>query len=113
MKKYHELEEFDLLVKVYLIETKFGGRQGAVLDGYRGQFFWHINDVNCSDWDAYYIFESGQINPGEESNCKVLLSENVKKYSKGIFPTERQFGIREGSKIIAVGVILESNVKNA
>ncbi|WP_405631063.1 hypothetical protein [Pseudoalteromonas sp. Ld20] len=113
MKNYHDVEEFDLLAKVYLIETEFGGRQGAVHDGYRGQFFWHINDVNCSDWDASYIFESGQVNPGEESNCKVVLSENVKKYSKGVFPTERQFGIREGSKIIAVGVILESNVQNA
>ena len=113
MKNYHDVEEFDLLAKVYLIETEFCGRQGAVHDGYRGQFFWHINDVNCSDWDASYIFESGQVNPGEESNCKVVLSENVKKYSKGVFPTERQFGIREGSKIIAVGVILESNVQNA
>lgn len=113
MKNYEELSEYDLLAKVYLIETEFGGRQGAVQDGYRGQFFWHINDVNCSDWDASYIFESGLVNPGEESKCKVLLSENVKKYSKGVFPTERQFGIREGSKIIAVGLILESNVKNA
>jgi translation elongation factor EF-Tu-like GTPase len=113
MSNYDELEEFDLLARVYLIETEFGGRQGAVYDGYRGQFFWHINDVNCSDWDASYIFESGMVNPGQESNCKVLLSENLKKYSKGVFPTERQFGIREGSKIIGVGVIIRNRVKNA
>ena len=54
MSNYDELDEFDLLARVYLIETEFGGRQGAVYDGYRGQFFWHINDVNCSDWDASY-----------------------------------------------------------
>ena len=113
MKNYSELNEFDLLAKVHLIKTEFGGRQGKVLNGYRGQFFWHINDVNCCDWDAEYYFEHGHVNPGEESLCKVRLSENVKKYSKGIFPVERQFGIREGSKIIAVGVILESYVKNA
>lgn len=113
MKNYYELKEFDLLAKIYLIEKEFGGRKGAVFDGFRGQFFWHINDINCSDCDASYIFESGEVKPGEESNCKVMLSENVKKYSKGVFPLKRQFGIREGSKIIAVGVILESNVQNA
>lgn len=113
MKNYHDLKEFELLAKVYLIETEFGGRQSAVFDGYRGQFFWHINDVNCSDWDASYIFESGKVSPGEKSACKVVLSDNVKKCSKGIFPTGRQFGIKEGSKIIAVGVILENNVQNA
>lgn len=113
MKTYEELVEYDLLTKIYLVKTEFGGRQGMVLDGYRGQFFWHINDVNCSDWDAEYFFVHGSVKPGEESMCKIRLSENVKKYSHGIFPVERQFGIREGSRIIAVGVILESKLKNA
>lgn len=113
MKNYGKFTEYDLLTKVHLIETEYGGRQGAVLDGYRGQFFWHINDVNCSDWDASYIFENGEVKPGEKSMCKIILSDNVKKYSKGVFPVERQFGIREGSRIIAVGVILENKVKNA
>lgn len=113
MKSYEELTEYDLLTKVYFIKTEYGGRQGVALDGYRGQFFWHINDVNCSDWDAIYCFEHGTVNPGEESKCKIMLSENVKTYSKGIFPVERQFAIREGSRFIAVGVIQESYVKNA
>lgn len=113
MKNYDEIENFDLLANVYLIETEFGGRQSAVHDGYRGQFFWHINDVKGTDWDASYFFESGMINLGHKSNCKILLSDNVKKVSKGVFPVGRQFGIREGSKIIGVGVILQSRVKNA
>ncbi|MEW8300240.1 MAG: hypothetical protein AB2712_15495 [Candidatus Thiodiazotropha sp.] len=113
MNSYDNLEDYDLLAKVCLTKTEFGGRQGAVLDGYRGQFFWHINDVNCSDWDAEYFFVNGSVTPGEESRCKIRLSENVKKYSNGVFPVDQQFGIREGSKIIAVGVILESKVQNA
>lgn len=113
MKNYEELDGYDLLAKVYLIKTEYGGRQGALLDGYRGQFFWHINDVSCSDWDARYYFADGSVGPGEESLCKILLSENVLKSSNGLFPEQQQFGIREGSRIMAVGVILESNVKNA
>ena len=113
MKNYEELNDYDLFAKVYLIKTEFGGRQGEVFDGYRGQFFWHINDIDCSDWDAEYFFVQGSVSPGEESMCKIRLSENVKKYSNGVFPVEQQFGIREGARIIAVGVILESKVKNA
>lgn len=111
MNKYEELTEYDLLTKVCSIKTEFGGRENSILDGYRGQFFWHINDVNCSDWDASYIFENGSVNLGDEARCKILLSENVKKYSKGVFLVGRQFAIREGSKIVAVGLILESKVK--
>lgn len=111
MKGFSELEDFDLLANVYLIETEFGGRQSAVKDGYRGQFFWHINHINCNDWDASYVFEVGSVSPGNSTNCKILLSDGVKKYAKGNFPTQRQFGIREGSRIIAVGVIIESRVK--
>jgi len=113
MNNYEEFTKYDLLAKICIVKTEFGGRQNAVFDGYRGQFFWHINNVDGSDWDASYIFEKGSVSPGDESQCKILLSENVKKYSKGIFPTENQFGIREGSRIIAVGIILENNVKNA
>jgi translation elongation factor EF-Tu-like GTPase len=113
MKEYEELNEYDLLAKIILIQTEYGGRQSAVLDGYRGQFFWHINNVNCSDWDAEYIFLNGSVKPGEESMCKIRLSENVKKYSKGVFPINHQFGVREGARIIAVGVIVECKVNTA
>lgn len=108
---YETLSEFDLLSRVYLIKTELGGRQSAVSDGYRGQFFWHINDVNCSDWDAAYYFEQGSVNPDGETSCKIILSENVKKYAKGNFPAESQFCIREGSRVVAVGVIIQSNVR--
>jgi translation elongation factor EF-Tu-like GTPase len=113
MKNYEDLSDYDLLASICVVKTEFGGRKGPVFDGYRGQFFWHINDVNCSDWDAIYIFERGSSNPGEESKLKIMLSENLKAYSKGDFRNGRQFGIREGSRIIAVGVILDSKVNNA
>lgn len=113
MKRFENLTDYDLLTKIYVVNTEYGGRQSAIHDGYRGQFFWHINEINCSDWDAVYYFEQGSVNLGDESICKIVLSENLKKYSKGEFPANRQFCIREGSKVVAVGVVLESLVKNA
>ncbi|WP_017445692.1 hypothetical protein [Gayadomonas joobiniege] len=113
MKNFKELANYDLLAKVVMIKTEYMGRQGAVYDDYRGQFFWHINDVNCTDWDARYFFENGELAPGEESMCKILLSNNLKNASKGKFPADSQFCIREGSRVVAVGRVIESKVKNA
>ena len=112
MENFKNLSDYDLLAKIYVIKTEYGGRESGVLDGYRGQFFWHINNESCTDWDAVYIFENGSLEPGQEGLCKIILSVNVKKYSKGIFPINRQFCIREGSRVIAAGIILESKVQN-
>ena len=113
MKDFDSLKEYHLEARVYLIETEFGGRSSAVHDGYRGQFFWHINHVEGTDWDASYIFEGGQVDPGQYAGCKIVLSPNLLKFSEGRFPKGQQFGIREGSKIVGVGTILVSKVKNA
>lgn len=111
MDKYEELTNYHLKAKVYVIESEFGGRQGVILDGYRGQFFWHINDVDCTDWDACYVFEGGQIQPGESKNCKIVVSDNLLKFSGGRFSKNQQFGIREGSHIVAVGVTISNKIK--
>ena len=108
MLNFNELLNFDLLAKVKFVETEFGGRQAPTFDGYRGQFFWHINHNQTTDWDATYIFTSGQANPGEVTECKILLSENLKKVAQGNFKENDQFCIREGHRIVALGVILKS-----
>ncbi|BFM13652.1 hypothetical protein R50072_38050 [Simiduia litorea] len=113
MDKFEELSDYHLKAKVYVIEAEFGGRQSAISDGYRGQFFWHINGVSSTDWDARYVFEGGQINPGESGLCKIVVSDNLLMYSGGKFSKNQQFGIREGSRIVAVGVIINNKAKNA
>ena len=113
MKDFDMLKEYHLEASVYLIETEFGGRSTAVHDGYRGQFFWHINHVASTDWDASYVFDGGQVDPGQCAGCKIVLSSNLLKCSEGSLPKGQQFGIREGSKIVGVGTILFSKVKNA
>jgi translation elongation factor EF-Tu-like GTPase len=110
---FQNLQNYDLLTKVFLVSTEFGGRSGPVLDQYRGQFFWHINGESCADWDAIYYFKNGKVQPGDSALCKIILSENVKKYSNGSFPVGRQFAIREGAKVVALGIIEESKVKSA
>ncbi len=110
MVTFNEFENFDLLASVKLIESEFGGRNSPVFDGYRGQFFWHINHVQTTDWDAAYVFSSGKVNQGEKAECKIVLSENLKLAANGNFRINSQFCIREGSKVIAVGIILQSKV---
>jgi translation elongation factor EF-Tu-like GTPase len=107
MKKYSELEEYDLLATIEIIKAEFGGRTQPVFDGYRGQFFWHINDEPCTDWLASYIFEHGELHPGESSKCKIFLAGTIKELGKGNFKKGGQFAIREGSRIMAVGSIIE------
>ncbi len=113
MIEFEAFTEYHLLAKVFVIETEFGGRKGPIFDDYRGQFFWHINGEACSDWDARYVFEGGSVSPGKSALCKIVVSGNLLKYSGGSFPVGVQFGIREGSRIVAVGVIKSSKVANA
>ncbi len=75
--------------------------------------FWHINHVEATDWDASYYFEGGQMAPGECAACRIILSPNLIKCSNGRFSKGEQFGIREGSRIVGVGTIVSSKVKNA
>lgn len=113
MTKYEEFTEHHVKAKVFVIDHEFAGRQGSILDGYRGQFFWHINGESCTDWDARYVFEGGEVEPGKSAMCKILLSNALLAHSGGDFPEGSQFGIREGSRIVAVGVIKASLVENA
>ncbi|MEM7206404.1 MAG: hypothetical protein AAF434_01140 [Pseudomonadota bacterium] len=107
MGKYSELEEFDLLAKVEVVKTEFCGRTQPMFDGYRGQFFWHINDEPCTDWLASYIFEHGELHPGASSKCKIQLAGTIKELGAGKFEKGDQFAIREGARIVAIGSILE------
>ena len=109
MKIYSDLKDFDLLAMVEAVKPEMCGRNSAISDGYRGQFFWHIDSVSCTDWLASYIFEDGKIEPGEQGLCKVVLADHVKKSANNNFPVGTQFAIREGSRIVAVGKVLENH----
>ena len=108
MKNYSDLEKFDLLSLVKVIESELCGRSSPIFDGYRGQFFWHINGESCTDWLASYVFEDGAIAPDQKGLCKVVLADHVKESANNNFPVGVQFAIREGSKIVAIGKIIEN-----
>ena len=107
MKKFTELKEFDLLANVEAVKTELGGRTTPAFDGYRGQFFWHINDEPCTDWLASYTFEHGELLPGSISKCKIVLAGSIKDLGIGKFESGAQFAIREGARIVAIGRIIE------
>ena len=113
MKTYHGISDHDLLARVLVISPEFGGRKVPIYDGYKGQFFWHINKVNNTDWDAIYYFEGGSAVAETQSMCKIYISENLKKYSNGKIPVGHPFGIREGTQIVAVGIVVENNLNSA
>ncbi|MGH1485454.1 MAG: hypothetical protein ACRBCI_04485 [Cellvibrionaceae bacterium] len=107
MENFLSLERYDLLANVKMIETEFSGRKTPVFDNYRGQFFWHVNDERCTDWLAAYIFEHGELHPGQSSKCKIILAGTIKELAIGQFKNGAQFAIREGSRIVAIGSIIE------
>lgn len=107
MKSFAELNEYDLLAKVELVKTEFGGRRGPIFDNYRGQLFWHINQEPCTDWLATYVFERGELSPGASAICKIILVGTIKEPGFATFEQGAQFAIREGSRIVAIGIILE------
>ena len=46
---FNQINDYHLLANVFVVPTEFGGRKQPIQNSYRGQFFWHINDVNCTD----------------------------------------------------------------
>ena len=97
-----------------MIPSEFGGRKSAVHSGYRGQFFWHINDQSCTDWLADSYFDKEKVEPGQTAKIKIKLAGTIVELGKKTgMPAGMQFGLREGSRIVAVGVITESLYQNA
>ena len=109
--KYDTETDYDLIAKVLLIPEEFGGRSRPVASGYRGQFFWRINHVPTTDWDATYFFQDDPVGPGEATLAKVSISQNLKKASQGNFPIGMQFCIREGRRVVATAVIIENRLE--
>ncbi|MBT3199850.1 MAG: hypothetical protein HN350_08030 [Phycisphaerales bacterium] len=114
MKDYEEITDHELEGIVFVIPTEFGGRRGAIHSGYRGQFFWHINGEQGTDWLAEHYFEKDIVEPGSSAKCKIKLAGTILELGeKTGMPVGRQFGLREGSRIVAVGVLTRSNYEIA
>ncbi|OJJ25209.1 hypothetical protein BI308_12745 [Roseofilum reptotaenium AO1-A] len=109
MQNFQSVSDHQLEGMVLMIPTKYGGRKAYVYSGYRGQFFWQINNESCADWLARFYFENDPLKPGESSNVKIQLAGTIMELGRKTgMPAGRQFGLREGSRIIGVGVITAS-----
>ena len=109
METFDSVENYELEGNIFVIPTEFGGRRTAIHSGYRGQFFWHINHVEGTDWLAESYFENDLVEPGQSTRIRIRLAGTISELGRktGI-PTGRQFALREGSRIVAVGVITSS-----
>ena len=114
MRTYEATTDHELEGIIYVIPEAFGGRKTPIVSGYRGQFFWHINDEHCTDWLAEHYFEHDTVAPGETARCKIKLAGTILELGKktGI-PIDRQFALREGARIVAVGTITKSRFGKA
>ena len=102
-------EDYHLKCKFYFIPSEYAGRTKPCFSGYRGQFFYHYNDMKGSDWIAEYTFEKEPVEPGQTVEAKVRLGGSIIEVAeeRGM-PVGKQVAIREGAKIVAVGKIIES-----
>ncbi|MDF7802097.1 hypothetical protein P4C99_21680 [Pontiellaceae bacterium B1224] len=109
MTTFESIDNHELEGEVYAIPTEIGGRKTPIHSGYRGQFFWHFNNDLGTDWIAETYFENDIIQLGETANCKIKLAGSILEIGKkNKMPSGRQFALREGSKIVAVGIITKS-----
>ncbi len=114
MNTYECVDNCELEGNVFLIPSEFGGRASPVFSGYRGQFFWHINHESCTDWLAESYFENDLVHPGQSARIKIRLAGTISELGKAKgMPVGRQFALREGSRIVAVGVITKSQYHEA
>jgi translation elongation factor EF-Tu-like GTPase len=114
MKTFESVDNHELEGNVYLIPSEFGGRESAVHSGYRGQFFWHINNESGTDWLAESYFENDLVEPGQSARIKIRLAATILNLGRITgMPTGRQFALREGSRIVAVGIITHSKFETA
>ena len=105
---YDDFQDFQLICRLTFIQSEFGGRHSPCFSNYRGQFFYHYNDAG-TDWLARYIFSEEPVEPGASVLAKVTLGGAVVDLAKDRgMPIGKQMAIREGFRIIAVGVIEES-----
>jgi elongation factor Tu len=95
------LRQFHIRAEVYFLRTDEGGRQGFVLSGYRGQFFY-----DGDDWDADYWFgDREMVQPGD--TVEALVRFMSPEQHRGRIQVETRFEIREGRRTVARGHVLE------
>ncbi len=105
---YEDFLEYELICRLHFIGPEFKGRQAPCFSNYRGQFFYHYNDEG-TDWLARYIFSEEPVKPGATVLAKITLAGRVLDLAKERgMPCGEQMAIREGARIVAIGVIEES-----
>ena len=105
---YEDFEGYELICRFRFVTVDEGGRESPCFSNYRGQFFYHYNDAG-TDWLARYIFAEEPVHPGCKVLAKVSLGGKILDLGeeRGM-PVGRQVAIREGHRIVAIGVIEES-----
>jgi hypothetical protein len=92
----------DIEAEIYFLRSDEGGRNGPVMSGYRGQFYY-----DGHDWDGIQQYPEAEkwIYPGETTKAIIsFLSPHM--HSGKLFPG-KEFLVREGSKTVGRGKVLK------
>ncbi len=91
----------ELEAEIYYLTKEEGGRETAVRNGYRGQFYY-----DGKDWDAPQEFIEKEVcYPGDKVRVKIqTLSPD---FHVGRFWKGKEFKVREGGETVGNGIIRE------
>lgn len=99
---------FEILAHIELYESSKGGRKSVILDGYRPHiYFGYSNPINpnfASDCIVHLI-DRIELFPGQGANVNILVLKY--KHLEGLMTENVKLKIKEGSKFIGEGFIID------
>lgn len=97
---YNE-SKYEIRALIYYLTEKEGGRKSAIRTKYRGQFYY-----DGRDWDAQQFFiDSEWVELGQYVDCYIQTLSP--EFHVGKFYIGKEFKIREGAKVVGVGIMTE------
>ena len=99
MQERSKIKNPEIEAEIYYLTAQEGGRNSAVGNGYRGQFYY-----DGKDWDALQEFMDKEIcQPGE--TVKVKMWTLSPDFHTGKLWIGKEFKIREGARTVGRGII--------
>lgn len=97
----YSLSNCELRALIYYLTPEEGGRKTPIRTKYRGQFYYE-----GKDWDAQQLFVDLEwCELGKYVDCYIQTLSPAFHFNK--FYIGKEFKIREGSKVVGVGIITE------
>lgn len=106
MLSFESFIDPDIEADLFLLPAEFGGRVSPMRSGYRGEFHFHVAGQTSVHWLAETIIEHDVVAPGHACKAKIKLMGSLLELARDAgLPIGAQFGLCEGNRTVAVGVV--------